>query len=88
MVQAVATEEGYGNGFARGGRGVVEDGYGSGGGSPWCGHIQCGDMSEVGERLEAGAADYCDMDGVWEWNAEDQKASFVELRSRKLLLPL
>lgn len=45
-------------------------------------------MGEVGEGLEASAADYCDVDGVWESRAEDQKASFVELRSRKLLLPL
>jgi hypothetical protein len=64
VVEAVAGEEGDGEALSgRGGR-VQEDGDGRGGEAPGRGGVEGGDVLEVREVLEAGAADDGDVDGV------------------------
>lgn len=65
VVQAMARQEGDGDGLA-GGRGrVVEDGDGRGGLAPRRADVEGRGESEVGQRLQAGAADDSNVDGVW-----------------------
>jgi hypothetical protein len=64
-VQAVAREEGDGDGLVLARRGVVQDGDGRGGSTPGRGGVERGDGSEAWEGLQAGATDHCDGDGSW-----------------------
>ena len=65
VVCAVAGEEGHGDLFVGCcGGGVVEDGYRGGGGAPGGGGREGGDVGEVWEGGEAGAAYYCYVDGI------------------------
>ena len=43
---------------------MLEDRDGGGRGAPWCCWVQGCGVGEVGKGLEAGAADYCDLDWV------------------------
>ncbi|KAK0935574.1 hypothetical protein LTR29_012887 [Friedmanniomyces endolithicus] len=65
MVQAVAGDEGDGDWFGAGGGGVVEDGDWGGGGAPGGVELEGCDVGEAAYGLEAGAADYCDVDGKY-----------------------
>ncbi len=64
VVDAVAGEEGDGDGLAGAGGGVLEDGDWRGGSAPRGAWVEGGDFVEVGEVGEAGAADYCDSYGL------------------------
>jgi hypothetical protein len=63
VVQAVARQEGDGDGLAVGG-GVVQDGDGRGGSAPRSGRVERGDGGEAWEGLQAGATDHGDWDGT------------------------
>jgi hypothetical protein len=63
VVQAVARQEGNGDGLAAAG-GVVQDGDGRGGSAPGSGRVERGDGGETWEGLQAGATDHGDGDGT------------------------
>lgn len=72
VVQAMAGDEGDGDGLAlAGGRVVVEDGDWGGGRAPGGGGLERGDLGEAGEGLKAGAANDGDGDGLCGGLSED-----------------
>jgi len=64
VVQAMAGDEGYGDWFSCGWGGMVEDGDRGGRRAPGGCGCEGRDVGEVCEVLQAGAADYCYMNGI------------------------